>query len=264
MWNQRDEGIESFHPALEKLARRGVSCFVANSAASGSYLARSLGVDPSLIRIVPNGVPERRPAMDADHWRMACTLERGATVCTMVANLSANKDHETLLAAWEIVVSLTSAEGLRPVLLLAGRMDNTGSRIQALAKRGGLKGTVRLLGPVDDVTGLLGITDVFVMSSRSEGLSNAVVEAALAGLPVAGTAIPGIANGVSRENRDFLTPAGDAQALANAILKMIREPGTRLRLGSANRSHALREFSVEQMCARMEGIIVQGLAGIGA
>jgi glycosyltransferase involved in cell wall biosynthesis len=102
------------------------------------------------------------------------------------------------------------------------------------------------------------------MSSRSEGLSNAVVEAALAGLPVVGTAIPGIANGVSRENRDFLTPAGDAQALANAILKMVREPGTRLRLGSANRSHALREFSVEQMCARMEAIIVRGLASTGA
>ena len=103
--------------------------------------------------------------------------------------------------------------------MLAGRPEGRRELLEVLARDLGLGERVRFVGDVDDVAGLLGASDVGVLSSTPlEGCPNAVIESMAAGLPVVGTDIPGVREALGDEGRPFLVAAEDpgAGALASA------------------------------------------------
>jgi glycosyltransferase involved in cell wall biosynthesis len=104
-----------------------------------------------------------------------------------------------------------------------------------------------LLGERDDVPELLASADVFALSSRSEGLPLSILEAMAAGLPVVATAVGGIPELVVDGETGLLVPPGDAQALADALRRLLGDPSLRRRFGDAARERAERDFSVERV-----------------
>jgi glycosyltransferase involved in cell wall biosynthesis len=103
---------------------------------------------------------------------------------------------------------------------------------------------VELVGERDDVPQHLRAADVFVLSTRAEGLPISIIEAMAAGVPVVATRVGGVPELVVEGETGLLVPPGDPRALADALRRLIGDPELRLKLGSAGRQRAEELFDL--------------------
>jgi len=110
----------------------------------------------------------------------------------------------------------------------------------------GLKEHVILHGKLSprEVRGYLQISDIFVLSSLSEGISNAVLEAMSCGLPVVTTDCGGMREAVTDEIEGFVVPVRDPEAMALALKKLAEDPVLREKMGISGRQRVLKEFNL--------------------
>jgi glycosyltransferase involved in cell wall biosynthesis len=113
----------------------------------------------------------------------------------------------------------------------------------------GLRNRVLLHGLALDPTPLYGIFDIVVQSSRSEGLPNALLEAAAAGLPIVATNAGGTGEIVTDGVTGLLIPINDARALASALDRVAADRELRLMLGGAARQLAATTFNMDRYVA---------------
>ena len=199
---------------------------------------------------IPNAIPTELYMPDAARraeWRSQHAVPQDALVYTCVAGLRPIKNHRLLLQAFaEAVQRLPDA-----LLLLVGPPDRLNpsyaESLKALAQELGLGQRVRFLGSRSDVPDILRASDVFVLSSDYEGNPLSVLEAMAAGLPVISTAVGGVPELVQDGATGLLVTAGDADALAEAIMQMGRDPMRRAVMGDAARQTALQRFDVRVM-----------------
>ena len=119
---------------------------------------------------------------------------------------------------------------------------------------------VELLGARADIPELLAHSDVFVLSSRSEGFPVSVLEAMAAGLPVVATDVGGVAEAVEDGETGLLVPATDAEALARALERLLADGELRRRLGAAGRARALSLFDLPRYRAAYEELYRERLS----
>jgi glycosyltransferase involved in cell wall biosynthesis len=117
-------------------------------------------------------------------------------------------------------------------LLLIGDGPERAS-LTALAARLGVSGRIAITGATAEVGAYLAAADVFAAPSRNEGMGRALVEAMALGLPVVGAAVGGIPVVVTDGVCGRLVPAGDAEALAQALGDLARDEALRAKLGAA-------------------------------
>jgi len=259
IWNQRCEGRDRLGRWTEKLAICLTPRFVANSDHGADFLVRELGVNRDLLRVVHNGVQLGPEQGSRTTWRNHLGVNEDCFLACMVANLQQFKDHVTLLQAWRVVVDRLGDAGQQAVLLLAGRFDETHLTLKALAFDLELGRSVRFLGSVKDVSGLLGAVDLGVHSSVYEGCPNGVLECMAAGLAVAGTDYLGIREAVGPRGYPFLAPRGDAEALAERIIALALNPEARREAGADNRLRIENEFHPSTMYRKILTLLVEGL-----
>ena len=211
-------------------------------------LVQEYGRAPTLE--IPNAIPTERYAPDPARravWRSQHAVPRDALVFTCVAGLRPQKNHRLLLQAFaQAAPQLPDA-----LLLLVGPPDRLdpayAESLKVLAQELGLGQRVRFLGSRADVPDILRASDVFVLSSDYEGNPLSVLEAMAAGLPVISTAVGGVPELVQDGATGLLVTAGDAHALAEAIVQMGRDPMRRAVMGDAARQTALQRFDVRVM-----------------
>ncbi|HJQ32175.1 MAG TPA: glycosyltransferase [Pyrinomonadaceae bacterium] len=261
VWNQRCEGRDRLGRRAEKLAIRLTPYFIANSEHGAGFLVNTLGVREDLVRVVHNGVRLAPPQEGRAAWRARLGVGDDCFLACMVANLQTFKDHVTLLKAWRLVVKRLRAEGREAVLLLAGRFDETHIDLKALAYDLELGRSVRFLGQVKDVSGLLSAVDLGVHSSVNEGCPNGVLECMAAGLAVAGTDYPGIREAVGPAGYAHLAPPGDAEALAERVVALALDAEARQTAGEANRRRIETEFHPRKMFEETESVIAAAMRG---
>ncbi len=242
IWNQRDEGREVTHRPLERLSLRLVSGFVANSEIGCRHLEDAYGIDRKRITLIRNGVRLLPPLRRSSEWREELGIAPKTLVAIMVAHLHHFKDHKTLLRAWRRVVDHLHSPA---VLLLAGNRGETFALIESLRKELDLVDSVKILGTITDISGLLSACDLSIFSSRLEGCPNAVLESMAASLPVVATDIVGTREALG-ESYPYLVPESDHISLADAILHLSKSPAEGRSLGEANRSRVENSFSPEK------------------
>jgi len=110
-----------------------------------------------------------------------------------------------------------------------------------------LSGRVHLHGKVnpEEVRKQLQTSDIFVLSSLSEGISNAVLEAMSCGLPVVCTDCGGMSEAIRDGTEGFLVPMRDPEAMANALFKLFEDGELRQTMGSAGRKRVVSQFMLE-------------------
>jgi glycosyltransferase involved in cell wall biosynthesis len=109
---------------------------------------------------------------------------------------------------------------------------------------------LHLLGLRADVGNVLAGADLFVQPSLSEGLPLAIIEAMLAQRPIVATAVGEVPTALDDGRAGTLVPAGDAQALADALAELLADPAAAQRLGAAAAERAVREYTLTRMVER--------------
>ncbi|MBI4600732.1 MAG: glycosyltransferase [Planctomycetes bacterium] len=202
---------------------------------------RAEGFAPEQCVSIPNGFPVGEVAPRAEQ-------RRGADLLLLFAGrLDAQKDPAALLEAVAIAAASPGGAGVRARFLGDGpaRRD-----LERRARELGVEGRVEILGRVDDVPAHLREADAFVLPSRSEGISNALLEAMAHGLPCVATRIPGNVDLVRDRETGLLVSPGDPRDLARAILELAQDPGLRERLGRAGRALVEARFDMRAVAHR--------------
>ena len=132
--------------------------------------------------------------------------------------------------------------------------------IRAEAERLGVGDRVHLPGFAADPARVVGLFDLFALSSDSEQFPISVVEAMAAGLAVASPAVGDVAAMVAAENRPFLSLPGDEAALGAAMASLAADPALRASVGAANRARALADYD-EQTMVRAYAALYAGAMG---
>jgi glycosyltransferase involved in cell wall biosynthesis len=247
--NARDQrGGSRLLDAVKRSFLAACRAVIVPGDASEAYV-RALGVQPEAIHRAPN-------AVDNDRFSRAAVdrSARGqAPRILYVGRLHPIKGIDVLLRAWQ------GAPREEAILAIAGDGPLVDD-VSALARR---RGDVQLLGHLDgdDLLQAYADADVFVLPSLSDPWGLVINEAMAAGLPVVTTSIPGAVDDlvVHGENGLIVAP-GDPDQLREALLALIREPATRLRMGAAGRGR-IQSYS-PQRCA--DGIAEAAIAAADA
>lgn len=245
--NRRDTGF--LKNARLRMASRVLNHrydrIIAPSQAILEAVARSEGVAPARMRCIPNGVDTERFRHVSGEQRRALRQTLGypedSLLVGCVGSLTPVKRHADLLEAFALVCRELPAARL----LLVGDgplRDQVVSTIDRL----GLVEHVHLLGPRHDVQDVLATLDLFVLASETEGMSNAILEAQACGLPVVATRVGGNPDLV-RSDCGVLVPTGEPAQLADALLRLLRDPATRDSMGASARAYVVEHHSLARM-----------------
>jgi glycosyltransferase involved in cell wall biosynthesis len=224
--------------ALRHLA----SAFVAVSAPIRGEL-EGAGIPPSRVRSIPNGVDTRRfsPAEPGERRRRRRELGLPPVPAVIYAGrLSPEKGVDVLIDAW----ADARRRGVVGTLCLVGDGPERGA-LERRARDHGVLGAVRFAGPADDVAPWLAAADAFVLPSRTEGLSVALLEAMSSGLAVVATDVGGTRDAAG--GAAVLVPPAEPRALAEALAAVLAEGGPARALGDSARRRVLSRFGIERV-----------------
>ncbi len=260
--------IGSAHPWVTDAARRHVYGWLirrADLVIGVSEVVRSETVEIYGVRldrtlVVPNGVdPDRvRASRSRDAVRASLGVELDAPILLAVGALTWEKDPLALLDVAERVLDVVPGASL----VLAGN-GPLRSRVGSAMRSGRHAERIRLLGPRDDVGNLLAASDVLVLSSRTEGMPAVLIEAGIAGLPVASYDVGGVAEVVQDGVTGLLAPPGDRAALADGLLRLVTDPALRATMGRAATEQIHGRFDIATI-ARRYAEVYRTIAGVSA
>jgi glycosyltransferase involved in cell wall biosynthesis len=242
---------------IDGFARREARVIVANSEHVRRDVIQREGVDPDRIIVIRNGV-ELPPAADAS-MRRATRAAWGAAddvfVVGCVSNLKPRKGISQLLEAF---ASLDGPATLRLVIIGEGPSRDS---LTHLARVVGIADRVLFVGTEPNVPAQLPGFDLFVHPSETEGLPNAVLEAAAAGLPIVATDVGGTSEIVLDRETGMLVASGDVAAMASAIAALRGDPAARSRLGRAARDRVESAFGMDRFVAETADLYARLVAG---
>jgi len=227
---------------------------VAVSESVRESLIRELALTPRLadrIAVVANGVEIPEPLDHAARraLRQSLDIPPDEPVLLGAGRLTALKNFDHLVGT---AARLRDAR-VAVTTLIAGEGEEHEALAAAIDQQG-LTGRVRLLGVRDDLDRLHQIADVYVLSSRWEGLPLVLLEAMAAATPVVSYGIDGVVEVIEDGREGLLAPPGDEEALAQAVADLLADPERRARLGTAGRALVTDQYSLQRSVASLEEI----------
>jgi glycosyltransferase involved in cell wall biosynthesis len=148
--------------------------------------------------------------------------------------------------------------------LIAGKVDsaNPDHIPQATLETFSEKPNVTWTGFIDDMVGFLSDATIVVLPSYREGVPKVLIEAAMIGLPIVTTDVPGCREAVIDGETGLLVPVNDAIALAEGIKTLLDDKALRSRFAYAAREFAKKKFSLESVLDETERVYARVLAAI--
>lgn len=202
---------------------------------------------------IGNGVdPQRFVRMPSEALRARLGFTPKNRVIGFVGRLVREKGVVELFEAMARVATQFPEARLLVVgdTLKSDRDTQTIARLNRIITSERLDDVVRFTGFRDDIPDLLAIMDVFVLPSHREGMPRTILEAMAAGKPVVATNIRGCREEVVDEVTGLLVPVCDPEALAEAILRLLRDEELARRIGEAGRKRVQEEFDEADVLRR--------------
>lgn len=181
--------------------------------------------------------------------RKELAIPQDAPLAAIVARLVPIKNHAVFLRAAKLVCgSLPAAR-----FLIVGDGPER-ARLEALTEQLGLKGRVIFLGFRDDLPRIYADCDATVLSSDNEGMPLALIESLAAATPAVATDVGETREVIRDGESGFVVPPSDPEALAAALLELLRSPERAKQMGLAGRRHVYPRFSIERLAADTAGL----------
>lgn len=234
---------------------------VVNSEATRLHLVHDAGVSPKKLYLCYNGVDPADiypPASDQREPLPDAHLPGRRPLIGVVSALREEKQLHILLEAFARV----SPQHPTAALVFVGGGELL-PQLTARAAELGIQNAVHFEPTRSDVERWLRALDIFVLPSRSESFSNAVLEALGCGCAVIASAVGGLPEMVRPEKTGLLFPSGNVSALAAALERLITSPDLRHQLGAAAAQMVADEFPITRTVERMEALYTSLLQGHG-
>lgn len=193
------------------------------------------------VKRIPNGIDTRAFAMRPKPDSFRLIKRPGENWVGTLAGLRRIKNLPRLVRAFAPL-------GEDWHLVILGEGEDR-AMIEAEADRLGINHRVHLPGAVKDPSRVVGLFDIFALSSDSEQFPLSVVEAMAAGLPVAAPMVGDIEHMVAEPNREYLATAGNEADLATRLRDLAADKALRQAIGEANRARAVQHYDRDKMIA---------------
>lgn len=174
-------------------------------------------------------------------------INESYSVVLKIASLTIQKGHEYFLKAAKLVLNRYS----EVVFMIVGDGPRR-HEVECFTDELGIKKNIIFTGVREDIPALLGLSDIFVLSSLWEGFPITILEAMAASKPIVATDVGGNSEAIIDGITGFLVPPKDEKSLAESILYLLRNKNIAKEMGEKGRDRFEREFSAKIMVKKTE------------
>ena len=231
---------------IDFLVRRSVSIFVTASTHANETLIDVLGLKREQTQVIPNAVETPNISESRLSIRESMACDSSSIVIGVVAVLEERKGHLVLIDAMSIVLNddPSLVDRLKVWIIGDGPLDFS---LKIATRKIGNGETIQFLGYRYDYLNLMSAMDVAVLTSISDEDSPlSTIEAMSLGIPIIVSDFGGLSDQVVNNENGFLFPVGDASALADALVILIKDQELRTSMGQAALSRYQSDYSVNQ------------------
>lgn len=246
VWSRRDMGIlrARKHNLAYKLMASAPHAVFAVSEQVRQHCIEVDRIDPARVQTIYNG-------LNLADWNPGSVPAKtpGEVRVTTVGNIRRVKGHDVFIKAAAAIVPhfpnvsfSIAGDVLEPDYFV---------ELQTLVRDLKLSNQFHFVGGVTNLREHLSSSDIFVLPSRSEGFSNAIIEAMAASLPVVATNVGGNPEAVKDRISGFIIPSDDPAALSAAIARLISDPAQAKSMGEAGKKLATEKFTTAAMMGKI-------------
>jgi glycosyltransferase involved in cell wall biosynthesis len=240
---------------IDRAVGKCVDHYVAVSEANARYLIEEKGLPARKVHVIQNGCdlkkydPERRAPQG---MKNSLGFAEDDPIIVALGRLEPQKGHRILLEAHAKV--LREVPRARLVCVGTGAL---GQELRDQTRRLQIEDRVRFVGYQSNVADWLALSDVSVLPSLFEGLPLVAIESLAAQRPMVATAVDGTTEVIINERTGLTVPPENAQELADALVRLLRQPELRHRLARAGRQWVLEHFSHEQQIRKTQELYLR-------
>jgi glycosyltransferase involved in cell wall biosynthesis len=248
-------GLVKGHYLVDRMAGRFVDHYIAVSEANARYLTQEKRLPAHKVHVIHNGSDLRKfgPERSATQAiRQSLGFAETDPVLLALGRLEPQKGHRFLLEAHARV--LREFPAARLVCAGEGALRR---ELEEESVRLHTQKSVRFVGFQSNVADWLSMANISVLPSLFEGLPLVAIESLAAQCPMVATAVDGTTEVVVHEQTGLTVPPGDSQALAEAILRLLRDRALGQRLALAGRQWVLEHFSQEQQIEQTQKLYIR-------
>lgn len=231
---------------IERLLHRRMDRILTNSKANLADL-KSEGVSEDRLILCYNGIDPTKYGVVASQREKPSYLptEHGDIVITCVANLIPYKGHADIISALKIIKDQKMVSGGRQLkMLFVGRDNGIQQELESKAVGAGVRDQLVFLGSRPNVNEILAFTDIGILASHEEGMSNALLEYMCCSLPVVATDVGGNRETLGETGR--LVPAASPDLMASALAELCNDPREARSIGERARRRVVDQFPLHR------------------
>jgi glycosyltransferase involved in cell wall biosynthesis len=249
IWSRRDMGIlrTRKHNIAYRLMAGAPDAVFAVSEQVRRHCIEVDRIDSARVQTIYNGV-------NLAHWNAASRPAKAPDelLVTTIGNIRRVKGHDIFIKAAASIMPRFPKVSFS----IAGDVLEADyfQELQTLVRDLNLSDHFHFVGGITNLGEYLSTVDIFVLPSRSEGFSNAIVEAMAAALPVVATSVGGNAEAVEDGVTGLLVPPEDPAALSAAIIRLLSDPSQARTMGIAGKALAAENFTTEAMMNRITAV----------
>lgn len=245
--SRRDLGYtkSSRHVKMQRYINHFIDGVLGNSSAVKRAVVLQENYPDEHINVIYNGIDTKPFQFDSTERKCNRDLmgfDKETILIGSVGNIRPVKGYDVLVESAAIVCRKFPA-----VQFLHVGEGELKAQLEDRCNALGIDNNFHFLGATDNVPGFLSVLDIYVQPSRSEGMSNAILEAMAARLPVVATDVGGNPDLIEHCVTGLLTPVENCEALAERLIQLITQPQTRSELAERASQRVHDEFRMSCM-----------------